>query len=116
MKRFILAIFSISIILALNSCATTTKALYKLDIGDTKSEVISKIGEPTAVRGSIVNNYDQVIDVWEYRLYMYTAAIEGLSPYYNLYWLYFSNGELAQWGQAGDWQNEADIIIEHRFK
>ena len=31
------------------------------------------------------------------------------------YWLYFVNGRLAQWGEAGDWRREADRIYEFRF-
>jgi len=104
------------VIIILSSCATSAKVLYRLSIGDNKATVVASIGEPNAVRGSIKNNYGQIIDVWEYRLYMYEGAIEGLSPYYNLYWLYFVEGKLYQWGQAGDWEREADRIIEFRFK
>jgi hypothetical protein len=81
-----------------------------------KSEVRQQIGEPSAVRGSIRNKHDEVVDVWEYHFYQYAGAIEGVSPYYDAYWLYFVNDELAQWGRAGDWSQEADRIYEVRFR
>jgi hypothetical protein len=31
------------------------------------------------------------------------------------YWLYFADGRLVQWGEAGDWRREADRIYEFRF-
>lgn len=116
MKNIKLSIIMLIIVFTFISCATTSKVLYRLSNGDSKSSVVSSIGEPNAVRGSIKNMYGQIIDVWEYRLYMYEGAIEGFSPYYNLYWLYFVDGKLYQWGQAGDWEREADIIYEFRFK
>jgi hypothetical protein len=32
------------------------------------------------------------------------------------FWLYFHDGKLVQWGQAGDWRKEADRIYEYRFR
>jgi hypothetical protein len=32
------------------------------------------------------------------------------------YWMYFYDGKLVQWGEAGDWQREADQIYEMRFR
>jgi len=76
------------------------------------------LGEPDAARGSIRNKYGQVIEVWEYekqkrdtrRGNIYT----GLAP--TMYWLYFYDGRLVQWGEAGDWKAEADRIYEMRFR
>ena len=31
------------------------------------------------------------------------------------YCLYFADGRVAQWGEAGDWRREADRIYEFRF-
>jgi len=31
------------------------------------------------------------------------------------YWLYFADGRLGRWGEAGDWRREADRIYEIRF-
>jgi len=94
-------------------CATAGK-LRNLNLQMTKTEVISAIGEPTAARGAITNKYGQVIEVWEYALYR-TAndAFLGLPTFY---WLYFNDGKLVQWGEAGDWGREADRIYEMRFR
>lgn len=80
----------------------------------TKTEVISTIGEPTADRGSIVNKDGQVIEVWEYALYKTNGDAVYRSA--TLYWLYFYNDRLVQWGEAGDWQREADRIYEMTFR
>lgn len=34
----------------------------------------------------------------------------------EIYYLYFYNGELIQWGRPQDWQKEADRIYEVRFR
>jgi hypothetical protein len=31
------------------------------------------------------------------------------------FWLYFVEGRLERWGEAGDWAREADRIYEVRF-
>lgn len=98
------------------SCGTTSSVLEDISLKMTKKEVKDELGSPDAVRGSIINKYKQTIEVWEYRLYRYKGAIPGVSPYYDLYWLYFADGILVQWGQAGDWQREADKIYEIRYK
>jgi hypothetical protein len=81
-----------------------------------KEQVIDQIGEPNAVRGAIRNRFGQVVEVWEYQLYQYAGAIRGLSPYYKTYWLYFVDGVLGQWGEAGDWAREADRIYDVRIR
>jgi hypothetical protein len=94
-------------------CATTGK-LIKLNLDMTKEQVINTIGKPDAARGSMRNKYDQVIEVWEYLEYKTDDhAFYGIT---TPYWLYFYNGRLVQWGQAGDWKQEADRIYEMRFR
>lgn len=99
-----------------------------------KTQVMKKLGNPSVVRGSIKNNYEQIIEVWEYRVnkgksggqlgreLALTALTFGLCAPVLLsegeidaYWLYFCDGKLVKWGQAGDWNREADIIQEVRF-
>lgn len=92
------------------ACATTGK-LMKLELEMTKKEVVGAMGNPHTVRGSITNKYGQVIEVWEYGLYKPVGYYE---PTY--YWLFFCEGKLVQWGEAGDWQKVADQIYEIRFK
>jgi len=52
--------------------------------------------------------------VWEYRLFKTSHAAFTDRPTY--YWLYFCEDELVQWGEAGDWEKEADRIYDMRFK
>ncbi|MCI0690383.1 hypothetical protein L0337_00080 [candidate division KSB1 bacterium] len=86
----------------------------KLNLEMRKSEVISAIGKPTAVRGALTNKYSQVIEVWEYAMYKTDDDAQSGRP--TLYWLYFYDGKLVQWGEAGDWRSEADRIYEIRFR
>jgi len=105
-------LYFILILIFLIGCATTGK-LMNLRLKMFKDDVISVMGNPTAVRGSMTNKYGQVIEVWEYALYRTgDDAFYGIPTYY---WLYFYDGNLVQWGQAGDWQREADRIYEMRF-
>ena len=115
-EKKVLLTTAILVIAFILGCAATSQVLSRVSLGMTKAGVRNQIGEPTAVRGAIINKYGQCIDVWEYRLYRYSGAIEGLSPYFDLYWLYFVDDKLVQWGQAGDWQKEADRIYDIRFR
>ncbi len=124
MKKIISKIgLAIIIGLLVQGCITTTKVLSRISLDMTKSEVIQKIKEPTSVRGSIKNKYGQIIEVWEYRLCShatlgsrYPSGVHAIHYHYDLYWLYFVNNKLVQWGKAGDWRKEADEIYEIRFR
>ena len=99
-----------------------------------KAEIVGSIGDPTAVRGAIVNKFGQNVEVWEYTLnkpktaqdkkadigmtvltfgLLLPAALAGSGDEVD-YWLYFHDDKLFQWGQAGDWKQEADRIMEIR--
>lgn len=99
-----------------SACAPRATSLTRLSLSMEKRDVIAQMGQPSAVRGAIRNRFDQTIEVWEYRLYRYKGAIEGLSQDFDLYWMYFVDDKLVQWGQAGDWKREADRIYEIRFR
>jgi hypothetical protein len=79
----------------------------------TKDEVLSTMGKPTAIRSPITNKYGQAIEVWEYTLYK-----KWIGPYSGAkyYWLYFCNGKLVQWEEAGDWRRETGRIYETKFQ
>ena len=108
-------LFSTIILLSLLliSCATTSK-MINLHLDMTKDEVIKVNGDPTVVRGSIKNKYDQIIEVWEYA--EYKTSTDAFHGWETSYWFYFYDGKLVQWGEAGDWRKEADRIYEYRFK
>jgi hypothetical protein len=97
-------------IFILDGCATTGQFI-NLELGMSKKEVLSTIGEPELARGSIRNNYDQLIEVWEYYRF-----VSNWSPDKKRMWVYFCDGKLSQWGEAGDWGREADRIYEIRFR
>jgi outer membrane protein assembly factor BamE (lipoprotein component of BamABCDE complex) len=106
-------LFALLLTLLAVGCATTGD-LYKLEIGMPKGQVVKIMGEPDVARGSIRNKYDQVIEVWEYTRQKATGDLPVVRP--QQYWLYFCEGKLVQWGEAGDWQREADRIYEIRYR
>jgi hypothetical protein len=86
-------------------------------------------------RGALTNKYGQKVEVLEYKLAMPTdetvGSVVGKSAMTVItlgvgavafrgerrdFWLYFHDGKLVQWGQAGDWRKEADRIYEYRFR
>ena len=129
-------LFLLFIIIVFSGCMTTsTRKLREISLDLTKDEVVRRLGEPTAVRGAIKNKYNQNIEVWEYRLSKSQAGKfwgnlgisvltfgifapvvykDSQSDITN-YWLYFYDGKLVKWGQAGDWKAEADRIYEINF-
>ena len=114
MSKMFMQSFLVLVVLSfVIGCATTGK-LMKLQLGMTKEEVVRVMGEPDAARGSMRNKYDQVIEVWEYLLFK--TDEDAMYGRKTPYWLYFYNGRLVQWGEAGDWQREADRIHEIRFR
>ena len=111
---FFLIIFSLTTLIG---CAPSKSLLSEISIGENKQTVRNKMGTPLSVRGSIINKYNQRIEVWEYRLC--SGGEVDIAPYSSncdYYWLYFADEKLAQWGQAGDWESEADKIYEIRFR
>jgi hypothetical protein len=122
---------------ALVGCATSgtsTRKLTKISLGMNKTEVFDALGEPTAVRGAMVNKFSQSVEVWEYRLNKGKTAQEkkddAMLAVFTLglslpsaagggeevdYWMYFHDNKLWRWGQAGDWKKEADRIMEIRI-
>jgi hypothetical protein len=122
----------------LTGCNSTPPApssnLRQVDIGMSEATVLAVMGEPRSVRGSIRNKFDQIIEVWEYQLALpiedSSAEIAGKSaatvlslgmgaatfaPEERTYWLYFSDGVLARWGEAGDWEKEPERIYRFNF-
>lgn len=127
-------ILCVTISLFIISCTPSTSNLRKLSLGMTKTQVETELGEPTAARGAILNKHGQTIEVWEYRMALPNTDSPGeiigksVGTIITLgigaasfkgarkdYWLYFYDNKLAQWGQAGDWKQEADRIYEFNF-
>jgi hypothetical protein len=110
-------IFTIIVVCLIVGCATTG-GLLRLEPGMSKSKVINILGEPDVARGSMINKYDQIIEVWEYNLRKKAPGAQGINidTVPATYWLYFVESRLVQWGEAGDWKQEADRIYEMRFR
>jgi hypothetical protein len=107
--RRLFAAFSLVAILG---CASTGK-LMRLELKQTEADVLKVMGKPTAARGAMTNKYGQVVKVWEYALAK--TSDDAFFGTNTLYWLYFHDGKLVQWGEAGDWKREADRIFEIRW-
>ena len=116
-------------------CATDSSNLSEVSLGMTKQEVRERLGSPTVARGALTNKYGQTVEVLEYKLAMPTdetvGSVVGKSAMTVItlgvgavafrgerrdFWLYFHDGKLVQWGQAGDWRKEADRIYDYRFR
>jgi len=94
----------------------TEDSLQRLHVGMTKQDVTAVMGNPSTVRGTIVNKYDQQIEVWEYVLYPAPHPAYYTSKPPTKYWVHFCNGKVAQWGEAGDWFRESDRVREVKFE
>ena len=135
-KRFIILLLPLFI---LGGCAHRIgqRDLMSLFIGLSKQQVVKKIGKPNVFRGSMLNKFGQTIEVYEYEVKrgvdgkrlatgiglvvltfgLYIPLIPAFIEHKrDIYWLYFHDNKLAQWGQAGDWNKEADSIYEVRFR
>ena len=99
-----------------------------------KEDVMKKMGKKGAARGSMINKYGQVIEVREYQVdrgksdsqlgreLTFTVLTLGLGAPVLLaegeietYWLYFHDGQLVQWGKAGDWAEAERSIYDVNF-
>ncbi|MGB4848514.1 MAG: hypothetical protein WBP41_11380 [Saprospiraceae bacterium] len=107
MKKLLTLVIAISI---LSSCASWKSInLFNLKIGMTKSEVVQAIGK----------NPDNLIGAKQYpdgtvEVLQYSRRGVWYGELQEMYWLYFFNDKLIQWGRPGDWQREADRIYEIR--
>ena len=125
------------ILIGLSSCVHTInhKSLMFISLGMAKEQVVHKLGQPSIFRGSIINKFDQTIDVFEYSvdrgkdskqvtteilLTIYTLGLAApvllTQGKIDSFWLFFHDNKLVQWGKAGDWQKQADTIYEVRFR
>jgi len=134
MKHFTLALLSILSLGGCSSDSVPAQRLESISIGMSRQEVVARMGQPRVVRGSVQNKFGQVVEVLEYRFTMpvndgsgmkvskrvFTVATVGLGALVldgesREYWLYFYDGHLVQWGQAGDWSREAERIYQFKF-
>ena len=133
MKSFINSLSILIAFLLFVSCATSSKKLTRVSLGMTKSEVMKQLGDPQMIRGSLRNKFNQVVEVWQYKMVLpddgrtlakksaLTVVTFGVAAYTfadkdkENYWFYFHDNKLVQWNVAGDWQRAADQIIDINF-
>ena len=133
-----LLVTSIACLFVLTGCQKRIQPgqLSAIRIGMSKNEVISNLGEPEVQRGSMVNNFNQEIDVYEYQvdrgptdqqyaactlLCICTLGIAlplffFLPSFSDPYWMCFCDDKLRMWCKAGDWETSQHNIQEIRFR
>ncbi len=92
------------------SCVVGIKKMNNLSLGMTKEQVKANVGDSYLIRGAVVNNYNQSVEVWEYDVRKRHSVTKG-----ERYWLYMVDGKLMQWGKAGDWSTEATRLKDQQF-
>ncbi|HBS47645.1 TPA: hypothetical protein DEO28_04770 [Candidatus Dependentiae bacterium] len=94
------------------------KKIMHISLGMEKQQVINQLGKPRIFRGSMINKFGQTIEVFEYKVdkTIYSWWEQNPTPEIVNYLFYFHDNKLVQWGEAGDWQKEADRISEIRFR
>jgi len=86
--------------------------LKKISLGGSKNDVIDSLGDPANVIGS--KQYTNgTVEVWSYEKWHANLGLDNLE---QVYWLYFLDEFLVQWGRPGDWRREADRIYELRAR
>jgi len=97
--RLIVPTWIVAAALLSAACATAGK-LSRLQTGMPTTQVAASLGEPDSVRASTTDAQGATITIWEYGLYKsQDHANSGIKTYY---WLWFRNGVLFRWGEAGD--------------
>lgn len=87
----------------------------KLELGMTKEQVKKALGRgPSSAVGSKYHKGHKV-EVYHY-IQAYFNWYGGEDHIQYEYYLYFYDDELVQWGRPGDWEKEADEIIELRVR
>jgi len=86
--------------------------LQSITIGDNKKQVEDSLGNPANVIGSKSFEHG-TIEVWSYEKWHANLGMDNLE---QVYWLYFLDDILMQWGRPGDWRREADRIYELRVR
>ncbi len=92
------------------SCVVGIKKMNNLSLGMTKEQVKANVGDSYLIRGAVVNNFNQSVEVWEYDVRKRHSVTKA-----ERYWLYMVDGKLVQWGKAGDWATESTRLKDVQF-
>lgn len=122
--------------LILSGCGTlrSEAAFDRVTAGMSRHDVAKRLGNPAIVRGCLVNERCEKVEVWEYKvgcpkkfervvseLSLTALSFGAAGPILlssadtDRYWVYFANGGFAGWGPAGDWDLDAEKIRAMKF-
>ncbi len=93
-------------------CSTPSQRIGGLRLGMTPDEVLDEMGRPYAVRSAKLFRDGSFQEVWEYIPSIFSVALFA-DRYDKIYWVYFDDGRLVQWGEPGDFTGEEDMVLEH---
>lgn len=120
--RVLLVVAVLTLVLRLAGCISPTYPISQygpleissVAVGMTEGEVRDLLGPPADVVGSMQYTQGHVVTVLQYLEveFSYSSDQDRLT---KDYYLYFLDNRLLQWGRPGDWQREADQIIEFRY-
>jgi hypothetical protein len=114
--KFIKITLILVITLLCTSCgAKKSMALHpeRLSLGMSKQQVIQAMGDhiPMKIIGSRAYSKGTI----EVGMYYDKKLMYGRGVVEEIYYLYFLNNTLVQWGRPQDWRREADRIYEIRM-
>jgi hypothetical protein len=111
-----------SLSLFLPSCVryASERSLDCISLNMPKEEVIQRMNARGVARGAILNKHGQTIEVREYKIKQPTVfdladPLLFVGGEIDTYWLFFYEGRLVRWGQAGDWEDAERIIYDVNF-
>lgn len=137
MKKPLLLVLSVFLFIGLTGCGryVSKEDLGTLSLKMEKNQALASLREKGYLRGSIYNKYNQVIEVYEIKVdhgkdgaqigaeiactlitFGLTAPLLFSHGEIGVYWLYFVDDKLVQWGKAGDWDNAQKQIYEIRYR
>lgn len=92
--------------LSLCACISRNVPVSRLELGMGPEQVVDTIGRPFAIRASkVYADSGETAQVWEYLPPVFTAAPK-------VYWLYFENDKLVQWGEPGDFSGSPAAAVK----
>lgn len=90
----------------LAGCISRNVKVSRLALGMGPEEVVDTIGRPFAIRAAkVYAESGETSQVWEYLPPVFTAAPK-------VYWLYFENDKLVQWGEPGDFSGSPASAVK----
>lgn len=100
------ALLALLALLLFGGCTSWNTNVGKLQLGMDPEQVQTAIGEPFTIRAAKLYDNDEWAEVWEYLPPAFTW-----NP--KVYWVYFENGKVVQWGEPGDFTGSAGTIRDY---